>query len=59
MHDSIKVLESEWSPERELNPRPTAYKAVALAAEPPGLYPHPSRYVRSFKNLVPGTSLNS
>jgi hypothetical protein len=30
------------------------YKAVALAAEPPGLYLPPSSCVRSFKNLVPG-----
>jgi hypothetical protein len=30
----------EWSPERDLNPRPTAYEAAALATELPGRKVH-------------------
>ena len=32
-----KTGQFSWSPGRDLNPRPAAYKAAALTAKPPGL----------------------
>ena len=51
----LPVKDVKWSPGRDLNPRPTDYKSVALAAAPPGQPINPMKQ-RVFKSM-PETTL--